>query len=108
MIIKTPTLAQPHELRDKKFRIGAGLVYNADMNERLKQAISAATANLSEEGQSNLARFIIDEAKRLSILEAVAKADANPNAGVPHEEVCKWLESWGTENELPPPTCKPS
>jgi predicted transcriptional regulator len=78
------------------------------MNTSLEQAISIATATLSEEGQSKLARFIIDEAKRLSILEAVAKADANPDAGIPHEEVCKWLESWGTENELPPPTCKPS
>lgn len=82
------------------------MVYNADMNERLKQAIATATANLSEEGQDKLARFIMNEAKRIAIMEAVAKADANPDAGIPHEEVCKWLESWGTENELPPPTCK--
>ncbi|MBF0445507.1 MAG: hypothetical protein HQL68_07945, partial [Magnetococcales bacterium] len=24
---------------------------------------------------------------------------------IPHEEVKVWLESWGTENELPPPQC---
>ena len=24
---------------------------------------------------------------------------------VTHEEVIAWLESWGTENELPPPEC---
>lgn len=76
------------------------------MNKSLEQAISTATANLSEEGQSKLARFVMDEAKRIAILEAVAKADANPDACIPHEEVCRWLESWGTENELPPPMCK--
>lgn len=24
---------------------------------------------------------------------------------VTHEEVMKWMDSWGTENELPPPEC---
>ncbi len=28
--------------------------------------------------------------------------------GVPHEEVVAWVESWGTEHELPRPTPKKS
>jgi predicted transcriptional regulator len=27
--------------------------------------------------------------------------DQSGTPGVPHEEVMQWLESWGTENELP-------
>ena len=74
------------------------------MNKMLQQAMSAAR-NLSDEGQTTLARHIMEEAKRLAILEAVAEADADGSEGVPHEDVCKWVESWGTEHELPPPQC---
>jgi predicted transcriptional regulator len=33
----------------------------------------------------------------------VAEAEADPQPSIPHEQVAQWLESWGTENELPPP-----
>jgi predicted transcriptional regulator len=36
------------------------------------------------------------------IRKAVAKADAG-GPFVPHEQVASWLESWGTDDELPPP-----
>ncbi|MBF0561404.1 MAG: CopG family transcriptional regulator [Alphaproteobacteria bacterium] len=31
--------------------------------------------------------------------------DANAGRTVPYEDVRRWLLSWGTENELPPPLC---
>jgi predicted transcriptional regulator len=39
---------------------------------------------------------------------AIAEAEAAIKAGrvVPHEEVVKWLKSWGTDNELPCPEPK--
>ena len=74
------------------------------MNKLLEQAVTAASA-LSEESQSALARQILDETKRLAILEAVAEADADGKS-VPHDDVCKWVESWGSEHELPEPQCK--
>jgi predicted transcriptional regulator len=30
-------------------------------------------------------------------------ADAAAGRVVPHDEVARWLASWGTQNELPPP-----
>ncbi|MBF0394388.1 MAG: CopG family transcriptional regulator [Alphaproteobacteria bacterium] len=45
----------------------------------------------------------MNEAKRLAILEGLADADAGRT--VPHAEVKAWLESWGTDHELPPPRC---
>lgn len=74
------------------------------MNKLLEQAVTAASA-LSEESQSALARQILDETKRLAILEAVADADTDDKS-VPHDDVCKWVESWGSEHELPEPQCK--
>ena len=40
--------------------------------------------------------------------EARAEAEADVAAGrvVPHEDVRKWLLSWGQPDELPPPTCR--
>ena len=39
--------------------------------------------------------------------EAVAQAVASLDAGrsVPYETVRRWLLSWGSDQELPPPTC---
>jgi predicted transcriptional regulator len=37
-----------------------------------------------------------------SIEEALDEADSG-SPGVPHEAVVRWLESWGTDGELPPP-----
>ena len=40
---------------------------------------------------------------------AIAQVEADIDAGrvVSHEEVVKWLRSWGTPNELPCPVPKP-
>jgi hypothetical protein len=38
------------------------------------------------------------------IRTAVAEAEADPRASVSHEAVAQWLRSWGTEDELPPPS----
>ncbi|MFZ5669497.1 MAG: antitoxin [Pseudomonadota bacterium] len=32
-----------------------------------------------------------------------AEADADAGRVIPHEEVAKWLETWGTPDEGPPP-----
>ncbi len=37
------------------------------------------------------------------IRTGVAEAEADPRPTVPHETVAKWLRSWGTDDELPPP-----
>ncbi len=73
------------------------------MIKLLDHAISTATT-LNEEDQDRLAHVLLNEAKRLSILEGIADVEAG--RVVPHNDVKAWLESWGTENELPISTCK--
>jgi len=36
---------------------------------------------------------------------AVDAGVADAGRTVPYEDVRRWLLSWGTENELPPPEC---
>jgi predicted transcriptional regulator len=38
---------------------------------------------------------------RTAVKEGIAQADAGQT--IPYEDVRRWLLSWGTENELPPP-----
>lgn len=33
-------------------------------------------------------------------------ADADAGRTIPYEEIRRWLLSWGTDDELPPPECK--
>lgn len=53
----------------------------------------------------------LDQWRRQEIKAGIAELDASE--GVSHEEVSKWLRSWGKETELEPPvaqvsTCAPS
>ena len=67
----------------------------ADLLERprgwvVKQALADWVANQEEHHRMTL--------------EALASADAG--MGVPHDEVLVWLDSLGTENELPKPKAR--
>jgi predicted transcriptional regulator len=46
----------------------------------------------------------IDEAAEARALEEAERAIADGRV-VSHEAVVRWLKSWGTPNELPPPKC---
>jgi predicted transcriptional regulator len=48
---------------------------------------------------------IFDEIDKEAEVQAIAEAEADVKAGrvVPHADVVKWLESWGTPDELPHP-----
>jgi len=55
---------------------------------------------------SNTAHPLADEETE-AFLAAVdgGLADAEAGRTIPYEDVRRWLLSWGTENELPPPEC---
>ena len=45
----------------------------------------------------------LDPAFREAVLEGLADVEAG--RVIPYEEIRKWLLSWGTDAELPPPEC---
>jgi hypothetical protein len=53
-------------------------------------------------------KTIFDDIDEDAEARAIEEAEADVAAGriVPHEEVVKWLRSWGTPNELPCPIPK--
>jgi predicted transcriptional regulator len=54
-------------------------------------------------------KTIFDQIDEDAEAKAIVEAEADIDAArlVPHEEVVKWLRSWGTPNELPCPVPKP-
>lgn len=49
--------------------------------------------------------FSFEEAVELDAREQKAMAEIDAGRFISHEAVVRWLMSWGTENELPPPEC---
>lgn len=82
----------------------------ATITVQLDSTVQAGLAELAEARRqpiSDVAADIIamhvdrDSWERQQILQGLAELDAGE--GVAHERVVEWLESWGTENELPAP-----
>jgi predicted transcriptional regulator len=75
-----------------------------------KEALTRLLALSAQTGQttSELVGAAIDEYLDVqdwhvaAIAEALAEADSGA-PGIEHEKVVAWLNSWGSENELPPP-----
>ena len=57
------------------------------------------------EFQEEPAVFVLEEAVDLTAAERQAMADIEAGRFISHEAVMRWVASWGTEDELPPPEC---
>jgi predicted transcriptional regulator len=82
----------------------------ASITVQLDSAVQARLVELAEARQqpiSDMAAEVIamyvefESWERQHILQGLAELDAGE--GVSHERVAEWLDSWGTENELPAP-----
>jgi predicted transcriptional regulator len=74
---------------------------------RLDQMAQAMERDRSWLMSHAIERYVEDEAWQVkAIREAVRKVKEGRGRFVPHEEVAQWLDSWGTDNELPPPQCR--
>jgi RHH-type transcriptional regulator, rel operon repressor / antitoxin RelB len=75
--------------------------------ERLEHLAAATARSKSYLVTSAINGFIeANEWQIREIKKAVKKADQPDAKFIDHEEVVKWVESWGTTKELAPPKCK--
>lgn len=65
---------------------------------------TARQTGVAEEGPD---LFTLFEESEEDLAAAVAEAEADFAAGrvISHEAVMRWVKSWGTPDELPPPEC---
>ena len=53
-----------------------------------------------------IASYVDLNAWQVTHITNAVEEDRSDAAGVPHEEVAAWMESWGTDHELPRPAPK--
>ena len=83
---------------------------------RLKPEVSeklGALARNTKRSPSDLANEAIESyvdlnAWQITHIEAALAEDQAGAAGVPHEDVVRWVDSWGSDRELPRPEPKKS
>ncbi len=74
------------------------------VEERLEQAAQASSRSKRSLVQAALIAFLDLYDWQIEAIR-VGVADADAGRVVDHEAVAAWLESWGTEHELPAPRC---
>jgi predicted transcriptional regulator len=57
------------------------------------------------EFQEEPAVFVLEEAVDLTAADRRAMADIEAGRFISHDAVMRWVASWGTDDELPPPEC---
>ena len=67
--------------------------------DRLAEATSTSASALTEEA---IATYVDQQERQIARIRE-GLADAAAGRVIAHEDVVRWLDSWGTEDELPPP-----
>ena len=75
-----------------------------EIDARLDRLARTTSIGKSDLAADAIAAYLEEQERQLERIRE-GLADAEAGRVVAHEEVARWLESWGTEDELPPPKC---
>lgn len=79
----------------------------SELKKQLDQLAEAEGRTRSFIAEEALKRYVKEEAWQIhAIRSAFEKADTHTAKFAEHGDVKKWLKSWGTAQESPPPQCK--
>lgn len=73
--------------------------------QKLERLAAATSRSKSYLVSTAINEFIATNEWQIRAIEKAVKS-ADKGHFVDHEEVVKWVESWGTSEELEPPKCK--
>src|ERR1700730_944556 len=99
-----------------RIRGASGMAKSTTMTVRLKPEVSERLEMLAR-GTKRSKAYLASEAIEAYVelnswqvahIKRALEEDESSVPGVPHEEVVSWMESWGTDRELPPPEPKGS
>ena len=77
---------------------------SAETEARLERLARTTSVSKSRLAADAIAAYLDEQEHQLARIRE-GLADARAGRLVAHEDVVRWLDSWGTENELPPPKC---
>src|SRR5882672_10588550 len=78
---------------------------SSDIKHRLDKLAKAIKRTRSWLAADAVENYVAEQERHLVLIEQAERA-IEAGRSVPHEEVARWLLSWGTDHELPPLTCK--
>ncbi|HAZ09466.1 MAG TPA: hypothetical protein DCZ01_13335 [Elusimicrobia bacterium] len=70
--------------------------------DKLAKTINRTRSWLAADAVEN---YVADQESYAALLDQ-AEHDVEAGLFVPHDKVARWLLSWGSDRELPPPACK--
>ncbi len=75
------------------------------LKRRLDKLAKASKRSRSGLAADAVERYLAEQERQSALIE---QAELEIDAGhfMPHEEVKRWMLSWGTDHELPPPASK--
>jgi predicted transcriptional regulator len=76
-----------------------------DVNRRLEKLSTATARSKSWLAAEAIGIFVESEGQFLAAVEEGRK-DVKRGRTIPHKDVKRWLDSWGSERELKPPRLK--
>ncbi len=74
------------------------------MKRRLEKLAKATSRTRSWLAADAVATYVVEQEWQLAEIEEGIK-DSEAGRVIPHQDVNRWLNSWGTDNEEAPPTC---
>lgn len=80
-------------------RISTNVMHRLD---KLAKSIKRTRSWLAADAVQN---YVAEHERHLALIEQ-AEREVDAGRSVPHDEIAQWLLSWGTDHELPPPSCK--
>jgi len=79
-----------------------------EVREKLEALARDTKRSKSYLASEAIETFVDLNAWQVAHIKAALAEDEEGGPGVPHEKVVEWLESWGTDHELPRPEPKKS
>ena len=77
---------------------------SAEIEARLDRLARNTSVSKSKLATDAIVAYLDEQERQIEKIRE-GLADAAAGRVVPHDEVARWLNSWGTENELPPAKC---
>jgi len=77
-----------------------------EVSERLEALARDTKRSKAYLASQAISSYVERNAWQVARIKAALEEAKSGAPGVPHEEVVKWMESWGTDHELPRPEPK--
>lgn len=77
----------------------------AEISARLDRLVRGTSISKSRLAEDAIVAYVDEQEHQLERIRA-GLADAAAGRVVPDDEVARWLDSWGTDDESPPPKCE--